>query len=177
MLRRDPLANPEPLIRRVYAYCAYRLGDGPDAEDATSDAFERALRYRSSYDPRKGTPAAWLIGIARRSVDDLLGARGPITSEEVPDMPAPERNDVVRLDVAAAVSRLGARDRNLIALRYGADLKAGQIAELLELRTNAVEVVLHRALARLREELDAPVRKPGPSPVDGAESGNESEGA
>src|SRR5881227_2672922 len=57
--RRDPLANPEPLIRRVYAYAAYRLGDGPDAEDATSDTFERALRYRESYDRGKGEPAAW----------------------------------------------------------------------------------------------------------------------
>jgi hypothetical protein len=31
MLARDPLPNPEPLIRRVYAYCAYRLGDGAEA--------------------------------------------------------------------------------------------------------------------------------------------------
>jgi len=36
MFERDPLANPEPLIRRVYAYVAYRIGDGPDAEDVTS---------------------------------------------------------------------------------------------------------------------------------------------
>ena len=49
MLRRsDPLANPEPLIRRVYSYAAYRLGDGADAEDATSETLERALRYRQS---------------------------------------------------------------------------------------------------------------------------------
>jgi len=41
-MRSDPLANPEPLIRRVYAYVAYRLGDGPDAEDVTSQVFERA---------------------------------------------------------------------------------------------------------------------------------------
>ncbi len=33
MFKRDPLANPEPLIRRVYAYVAYFVGDGPDAED------------------------------------------------------------------------------------------------------------------------------------------------
>ena len=39
---RDPLADPEPLIRRVYAYVAYRIGDGPDAEDVTSEVFERA---------------------------------------------------------------------------------------------------------------------------------------
>src|ERR671935_101794 len=72
MLRADPLANPEPLIRRVYAFVAYRLGDGPDAEDVTSETFERALRYRESYDRRKGEPLTWLIGIARRCIDDGL---------------------------------------------------------------------------------------------------------
>ena len=42
--RRDPLADPEPLIRRVYSYVAYRIGPGADAQDVTSDTFERALR-------------------------------------------------------------------------------------------------------------------------------------
>ena len=75
MIRRsDPLAQPEPLIRRVYAYAAYRLGDGQDAEDVTSETFARALRYRDSYDRSKGEPIAWLLGIARRCVDAALGA-------------------------------------------------------------------------------------------------------
>src|SRR5436305_9418769 len=127
MMRRDPLANPEPLIRRVYAYAAYRLGDGPDAEDATSDAFERALRYRSSFDPRKGTPAAWLIGIARRSVDDVLAARTTLLGEP-PDEPTHDRDSALRIDLARALERLEERDRELVALRYGADLTAKQIA-------------------------------------------------
>jgi len=54
VLRVDPLRNPEPLIRRVYGYVAYRIGDGPDAEDITSETFERALRYQKSFDPQKG---------------------------------------------------------------------------------------------------------------------------
>ena len=54
LLRRDPLANPEALIRRVYAFAAYRLGDGPDAEDVTSEVFERALRYREELRPLEG---------------------------------------------------------------------------------------------------------------------------
>ena len=72
---RDPLANPEALIRRVYAYAAYRLGHGPDAEDVTSEVFERALRYRGSYDRSKGEPAAWLLGIAQRCTSAALSAR------------------------------------------------------------------------------------------------------
>ena len=67
--RRDPLDNPEPLIRRVYAYTAYRVGPGADAEDITSEVFERALRYEDSYDESKGEFVGWLLGIARRCVD------------------------------------------------------------------------------------------------------------
>jgi RNA polymerase sigma factor (sigma-70 family) len=48
---------------------------------------------------------------------------------------------------------MSVRDRELVALRYGADLTAAQIAELLGLTTNAVEVGLHRALARLRSTI------------------------
>src|SRR2546430_14342433 len=75
MRRSDPLANPAALIRRVYSYVAYRIGDGPEAEDVTSEVFERALRYRSSYDESRGGPLPWLLGIARRCIDDALTRR------------------------------------------------------------------------------------------------------
>jgi RNA polymerase sigma factor (sigma-70 family) len=154
MFARDPLSNPEPLIRRVYAYAAYRLGDGPDAEDATNDAFERALRYRDSYDRDKGEPVAWLIGIARRCVDQILADR--VTVAEPPDVEAPvrlEEETVNRLELSRALRTLSAQDRELVALRYGADLSARQIAELLGARTNTIEVALHRALERLRRQM------------------------
>jgi RNA polymerase sigma-70 factor (ECF subfamily) len=150
VLRVDPLRNPEPLIRRVYGYVAYRIGDGPDAEDITSETFERALRYQKSFDPQKGEPLAWQLAI------------------EVPDRADAgdlEDDTLRRLALSGAVARLEPRDRDLIALRYGADLTARQIAEELDLRTNAVEVALHRALGRLRETIgepgDPPVRKQG----------------
>jgi RNA polymerase sigma-70 factor (ECF subfamily) len=156
MLRSDPLANPEPLIRRVYAFVAYRLGDGPDAEDVTSDTFERALRYRDSYDRRKGEPVTWLLGIARRCIDDALSNRLPLA--EPPELAADghEESSLRRIELDQALSRLGERDRELLGLRYGADLSARQIAEVLEQKTNAVEVALHRALERLRRQLARP---------------------
>jgi RNA polymerase sigma factor (sigma-70 family) len=152
--RVDPLADPKPLVRRVYAYVAYRIGSGADAEDVTSEVFERALRYRDSYDPARGTPAAWLVGIARRCIDDRRPATATLAAE---DAAAPAFEDDVhhRLDLAAAVATLGARDRELIALRYGADLSARSIAATLDMSVNAVEVALSRALGRLRAQLGA----------------------
>jgi len=163
MFRVDPLANPEPMIKRVYAYVAYRVGDGPDAEDLTSETFERALRYKKSYDSSKGEPIAWLIGIARRCIE----GRPPsleVSSEhlEAADHGDLEGDAVRRIALSGAVSRLESRDRELISLRYGADLTARQIAELQGSKTNAVEVALHRALGRLRTRLEddsPPVRK------------------
>lgn len=155
MLRRDPFANPEPLIRRVYAYVAYRIGDGPDAEDVTSEAFARALRYRESFDESKGDAVSWLIGIARRCIAAHF-AEQPEVVAEVPDQAAPgslSDDAVRRLELARALATLNERDRELVALRYGADLTAKQIAELLGLRVNTVEVSLHRVLRRLRGEL------------------------
>ena len=160
---RDPLANPEPLIRRVYAYVAYRIGDGPEAEDITSETFERALRYRRSFDPGKGEPVSWLIGIARRRLKER---RDPATvGADPPDVAATgdlEEDAVRRLTLRAALSELGRRDQEIIALRYGADLTARQIGAILDMRTNAVEVALHRALERLRDRLapDDPHRSP-----------------
>ena len=151
----DPLGGDlEPLIRRVYAYVAYRIGDGPNAEDVVAETFERAVRYAGSYDRSRGAPAAWLIGISRRVLaESATGAEPPV---EAPERAAPldlEDDAVRRLSVARAVQALPARERELVALRYGADLTARQIGELLEMRTNAVEVALHRALRRLRGEL------------------------
>lgn len=157
-MRRDPLRNPEPLVRRVYAYVAYRLGDRSEADDVTSDVFERALRYRESYDPERGEPLGWLFGIARRCVAAAARAKaeaGPVSE----DLAAPgdlESEVVDRLALEAALSRLSERDQELVALRYGADLKVRQVAEILELTTNATEVALHRALSRLRAELVEP---------------------
>ena len=156
MLRRDPLANPQRLIHQIYRYVSYRVGDGPEAEDITSQTFERALRYRESYDSSRGDPAAWLIGIAQRCI---AGASRPLVVDpDAAENAAPGRMDEEvqqRLTLKAALATLSDRDQELLALRYGADLTAKQIAAILELKVNAVEVGLHRALGRLREILES----------------------
>jgi RNA polymerase sigma-70 factor (ECF subfamily) len=148
------------LIKRVYAYVAHRVGMGPDAEDITSSVFENAFRYRSTYDANRGEPVTWVLGIARRCVAKALAERVELAAEP-PETEAPgdlEADAVRRVMMQAALRNLNERERDLIALRYGADLDARQIAQLLGSTTNAVEVALHRARARLRAELEASAR-------------------
>ena len=162
-LATDPLANPRLLIEHVYGYVAYRMGDGPEAEDVTSEVFERALRYRTSYDPAKGRPLSWLLGIAARCIQHH-GAS--ISSDhEVPDLADDfdlESDAIRRISVTTMVSKLDDRDRELVALRYGADLTARQVGEILGMKTNAVQVALHRALERIRRDVtrDGGERRP-----------------
>jgi RNA polymerase sigma-70 factor, ECF subfamily len=158
--RRDPFADPQTLIRRVYAYVAYCIGetDGPDAEDVTSATIERVLRYRDRFEAHKGDAATWLIGIARKQISEHHGELA-LPVAEPPGRVAPgefRENSEAKRDLRRAVAGLGDDERELIALRYGADLTARQIGELFGLQTNAVEVALHRALNTLRHGLSAP---------------------
>jgi RNA polymerase sigma factor (sigma-70 family) len=158
MVPHDPLANPQLLIRRVYSFVAYRIGDGTDAEDVTSATFEAALRYRSTFDRRRGEPVAWLLAIARHEIGryfahcrlDAENGAQPAPWQDLTD------DTDARLDLAVALRVLDDSERELIALRYGADLTARRIGEVLGRKTNAVEVALHRALCKLRNELEAP---------------------
>jgi RNA polymerase sigma-70 factor (ECF subfamily) len=145
----------------VFAYAATLLRDRPAAEDVTAQAFERAYRKRSSYDARRGSPRAWLFGIVRNAALDELRRRKR-AAESPPPAPAPElapdeaaelaaQRDAVRL----ALHQLPSRDRELIALKYHADLSHAEIAAVLGVSASNAGTLLHRAMTKLREAVDA----------------------
>ena len=61
---------------------------------------------------------------------------------------------IERLTLRDAMAALSQDERDLLALRYGADLAARDIALVMDVRTNAVEVALHRTLAKLRDRME-----------------------
>src|SRR5690242_4995408 len=73
----------------VFAYAATLLRDAGAAEDVTAQAFERAYRKRSRYNARRGTPRAWLFGIARNAALDELRRRKRAAQTEIPGPPEP----------------------------------------------------------------------------------------
>jgi RNA polymerase sigma factor (sigma-70 family) len=160
MRSRDPFRHAERLADSVYAYVAYRIGAGAAAEDVTGEAFARGWRYRRTYDPSRGTPESWLIGIARRVLAEGFGGR------EVPMDELPEREDPAdeysrcldRITLAQAMDRLPDRDRELLAMRYGAQMSTREIADHLKIEANTIDVALTRARRRLRGMLGEPPR-------------------
>src|SRR5919197_300861 len=145
----------------VYAYAATLLRDRAAAEDVAAAAFERASRRRTRYDARRGTPRAWLFGIARNAALDELRRRRRAASAE---LPAPAREpdpgeaaelDAQRTAVREALARLPARERELIALKYHAELSNAELAAVLGVSVSNAGTLLHRAMSKLREALDA----------------------
>src|SRR5687768_14202749 len=59
----------------VYGYVSGLVRDRSAAEDITAQAFERAFRRRSTFNPKRGTHRAWLFGIARNAALDELRRR------------------------------------------------------------------------------------------------------
>jgi DNA-directed RNA polymerase specialized sigma24 family protein len=48
------------------AYFARRSADPQTVADLTADTFVEAIMSFAAFDPREGTPRAWVFGIARR---------------------------------------------------------------------------------------------------------------
>jgi RNA polymerase sigma-70 factor (ECF subfamily) len=145
----------------VYAYVATLLRDRAAAEDVTALAFERAMRRQRSYRPGRGSPRAWLFGIARHAALDELRRRRRTAelAADVPDAgPSPDEDAELALRRAAvrsALRGLDARDRELIGLRFHAGLSHQELAGVLGVSETNAGTQLHRAMQRLRKACDA----------------------
>lgn len=145
----------------LLAFLAYRMGDRVAAEDVLADTFERALRKRRSFDPRRGDAKAWLYAIALNLVRDRARraaveerALAKSASAEQKSTPEPSHRVELRQTVGEALDVLTDEERTTIALRYGADLTVPEIAKLLKLPDSTIEGRVYRALRKLRTELD-----------------------
>lgn len=145
----------------VFAYAATLLRDSAAAEDVTAAAFERAYRKRSRFDARRGSPRAWLFGIARNAgLDELRRRKRAATTDMPGPLAEPSPDEAAELAaqrdaVRVALSKLQARDREVISLKYHADLTNAEIAEVLGVSATNAGTLLNRAMNKLREAVDA----------------------
>ena len=152
----------EEHAERLFSFLAYRTGNRALAEDLLSETFERVLRSRQRFDPRRGSERRWLYTIAlnllrdhaRRQTneDRVLRHVGAGTALEEPDpgLAAVEHRD----ELHRALATLSDEEREALALRFGADLKLRDVAKIVGDGESAVEGRIYRALRKLRDELD-----------------------
>ena len=141
----------------LFGFLAYRTGDRALAEDLLADTFERALRARRRFDPRKAGSKTWIYSIALNLLRDHARRRQAEARAlgRVPD-PAPVAGGPLervaeRDELARAMAELSEEEREAIALRYGADLTLPEIAKLTGEKLTTVEGRVYRGLRKLRE--------------------------
>jgi RNA polymerase sigma-70 factor (sigma-E family) len=146
------------------AAIAYRVafrvvGSREDARELAQEAMARAYAHwrRASTHPE-----AWVARVASNLAIDLLRRRGrPI---EAPPEPMPDLGVHVaeRMELVQALRRLPRRQRQVVVLRYLADLPERHVAEQLGCTTGTVKQHASRGLAALRAALDEPLPIPVP---------------
>jgi RNA polymerase sigma factor (sigma-70 family) len=146
-------------LPRVLNFFRYRCRTLAEAEDLTSITFEKAWRGRGRYRRDKGAFSTWLFTIARNAAVDHYRARAPVVpldeaaavaaSAATPEDESELRSDAARL--AVLLQTLSDRDRDLIALKYGAEMTNREIASATGLSESNVGTILYRAVQALRE--------------------------
>jgi RNA polymerase sigma-70 factor (ECF subfamily) len=169
----------------VYGFCVRYTGSPSDAEDAAQEAFLKAWRSLSRFNPDKSFKT-WLFAIAKNSATDLMRKRRSVhfsqfdTADDsnvlvdtlTDPEPLPEElfeRASLATDVRGALSELKPRDQTILELRYTEDLSFEDIAKILKISPNTIRSLHRRALMSLRKVLTEAVSGKSNVPEDKSE--------
>lgn len=161
-------------VEDLQRFIARRVGERERAADLSAEIFLAAVESAGDYRPDRGTPKAWLYGIARVVIANDARRRDAERAREdrwrgsaLLDADDAARIDA-RLDAAsrsrelyAAMDRLPEAERAVLELVALDELTVAEAAAAAGLRPVTARVRLHRARRKLRAELEA-ANKPSP---------------
>lgn len=163
-------------VEALQRFIARRVSTPEAAADLTADVFLAAIEAAQSYDPRRGSPEAWLFGIARHRIVDSYraAARESRAAAAIVGSDLLTGDDLVRiherLDAVASARDLYERlaaipepERAVLELVALDELSVAEAAVALRISTVAARVRLHRArrrLAAMKPELLADTERP-----------------
>jgi RNA polymerase sigma factor (sigma-70 family) len=153
-------------VEAVEQFVARRVSDPYLVADLTADVFVAAIDAADSYRPERGTPVAWLFGVARNVVanEHRRAARERRANARIEGRRLMDDDDLERMqqriDAAAgarplfeAVAQLPDGERAVLELVALDELTVGEAASVLGLRAVTARVRLHRARSALRHQI------------------------
>lgn len=150
----------------VQRFVARRVADPHRAADLTADVFLAAIESADGYRPGRGSPVAWLFGVARVVVaaEHRRATRERRANARVDGRRLLDDDDVERMqeriDAAAharalfdALARLPDGERAVLELVALDELSVRDAAAVLGIRPVTARVRLHRARGALRRQV------------------------
>lgn len=147
-------AVAEAELDAVHRYLLFLTGNRTVAEDLTGATFEKAFRSWRRFDPRRGTPRAWLCRIARSTALDHFRTEERRRRREdryARDLAEAEEPALGPGPLETALAQLSPSEREVVALRVLLELDGPTVARLLGISATACSTRLSRALKRLEE--------------------------
>ena len=138
------------------------LGQRGEAEEVLQEVFLTAWTRAGTYNPVLGSPAGWLVGIARNRSVDRLRANAVRTRAiesagfEPPPVETPERKASIgeqQRAVAQALEALPREQRELIEQAYFLGLTQSELAERHKLPLGTVKTRIRTGMLALRQHL------------------------
>ena len=140
---------------RVYAYFARRVGGRHQAEDLTADVFREALAGIHKFEWRGVPFAAWLLGIAARTLADYWKRTGREAGHPAPEPAAAVSDEVERRAMLfQLVDRLPEAQFRVIHMRFVEQKSIREIAHHLGRSEGAVKQLQLRAIENLRDQME-----------------------
>jgi len=147
-------------VQPVYRYIRSRVATEQEAEDLTSQTFMAAFEALPGYRER-GYFVAWLYRIARSKLTDhFRHSKVELSLEAIEDdgefvdaLGQVARSEDLR-KLTGLLQKLSDSERELIRLRYVADLSFAEMAEILGKREDAVKKSLYRLLANIKGQME-----------------------
>jgi RNA polymerase sigma-70 factor (ECF subfamily) len=147
----------------LYPVALRILRGAADAEDAVQQAWLQVWRSAASYDPKRGTVAAWLLTMTRtraldlyRSLSSRKRAEGQVDREPITPPADPSRTAVqgqLSGRVRKALESLPPQQRQVLEVAYFEGLSQSEVAERLGAPLGTVKSWTRQGLLRLRELL------------------------
>lgn len=147
----------DALTPKLFGYLVNTVRDRTLAEDILQTTWLKAIEALPSFHNRGAGLSAWLFAIARNEYRERWRKSGRETAFDLLEHDRTEdkqpglETKVLAEQILASLSE---DDREVLRLRYIADLPMNDIAKILKINFVAVRVRLHRALARARTKLD-----------------------
>ena len=142
----------DTITPKLFGYLVNVLKDRVLAEDMLQSTWLKALDKLSSFNHRGAPFSAWLFAIARNECKQHWRK----TNREVPldevvhDTAHQSAKGNQEILVEQILAKLSESDREVIRLRYIADLSVRDMARVLHTNSVAVRVRLHRAINRAK---------------------------
>ena len=144
---------------KVFRYVKGKVACAADAEDVTSEIFLKVQTSLDSYDEEKATLSTWIYSIAHNAVCNyyrdqskraLPLEENALCSDTDDDVIAEIENEILKENLAIALTSLTEREQDVIVLYYYHEIPLRDIAIKMGITYTNAKFIKHQAISKLK---------------------------